>query len=39
MFGQLLDAARQNRDLHFGRAGIPIMTVIIRNEFGFEFFL
>src|SRR3972149_253900 len=38
MIGQLLDAAGQNGDLHFGRTGIRIMTMIIRYQFGLDFF-
>src|SRR3972149_6683535 len=38
MIGQLLDAAGQNCDLHFGRTGIRIMTMIIRYQFGLDFF-
>src|SRR5215216_1112462 len=39
MIGQLLDAARHNGDLHFRRTCICIMTMIIRDELGFNFFL
>src|SRR5215211_1756795 len=39
MIRQLLDAARQNGDLYLGRTGIRIMTVVIRYELSFSFFL
>src|SRR6185295_33484 len=38
MICQLLDAARQNSNLYFRRTGIRIMTMIIRYQFGLNFF-
>jgi hypothetical protein len=38
MIGQLQNAARQNGDLYFRRTGIRIMTMIIRYQFGLNFF-
>src|SRR5215216_4605264 len=39
MIRQLLDTARQNCDLHFRGACISIMTMIVSDEFGLNFFL
>ncbi len=37
MLRQLLDAACDDCDLHFGRAGIGLVAMIIRDQFGFYF--
>src|SRR6266487_4192089 len=38
MIGQLLDAARQNGNLHFWGTRIRIMTMIVRDQFCLNFF-
>src|SRR5438132_6122170 len=35
VLGQVGDAIRQKRDLHFRRAGIAVMGAEVRNQFGF----
>lgn len=39
MLGQVVDAVRQNRNLHFGRAGIALMSCILLDHTEFFFFL
>jgi hypothetical protein len=39
MIGQLLDAAGQDGDLHFRGTGIRIMAMIVRDQFGLNFFI
>src|SRR5690349_4754070 len=38
MICQLLDAARQDGDLNFRGTGVRIMAMIIRDQFGLNFF-
>jgi hypothetical protein len=33
MFGKMIDAGRQNRDLHFARPGVLVVRLVLSDNF------